>query len=168
MRQFAAIVLTCVGCVFLTDFAWAEFRIATVDINRVLNEAPEARQKKKQLDETSLEAKKKADAKRNELKNLETKLKEKKVSVESKEAESFRQQEKDYVRFVKDTEEDLKKQFLKLNKTVTEKALAQIEAYAKERQIDLVLDKSEKAKGPVLFGANAADITDAIIEKMND
>jgi|LakMenEpi03Aug12_release.lakeMendotaPanAssembly.Ray.scaffolds.fasta_scaffold226919_1 Skp family chaperone for outer membrane proteins len=148
--------------------AHSQTRIATVDVAKILNESPDAAAKKKDLDAISQEAKKKAEAKLKDLKALEAKLKEAKVSPDSKEAENFRTQAREYERFVKDTEEDIKKRFVKVNKEMTDKALAKIEAYAKSNKLDLVLDKSEKYRGPVLFGVEAADITDSVIETLGD
>ena len=145
----------------------AEIKIATVDVGRILNESPEAAAKKKELDAISQDAKKKADDKRKSLQALEAKLKSKQVTEDSKEAEGFRNEARDYARFVKDTEDDLKKRFLKLNKDITDKALSKIQDYAKENKIDLVLDKSEKYRGPVLYGLSSVDITDQILRQMN-
>jgi Skp family chaperone for outer membrane proteins len=41
--------------------------------------------------------------------------------------------------------------------------MGKIEAYAKSNNYDLVIDKSEKYRGPVLFGKSSADITDEIL-----
>lgn len=144
--------------------ARADVRIATVDITRILNESTDAASRKKELDVLSQDAKKRADEKRKALQSLEAKLKEKKVSEDSKEAENFREEAKEYARFIKDTEDDLKKRFVKLNKEMTEKAMTRVTAYAKENRIDIVLDKSEKYRGPVLFGNPGVDITDAILK----
>ena len=145
---------------------YADPRIATVNVGRILNESPDALSKKKELDSFSQDAKKKADAKRKELQALETKLKDAKVSEDSKEAENFRNQAREYERFVKDAEEDIKQRYIKVNKDITEKAILRIEEYAKTNKVDLVLDKSEKFHGPVLFGAQTADITDEILKSL--
>jgi len=150
------------------QLGFSEVKIATVDVARLLNDSPDAASKKKELDAISSEAKKKAETKMKDLKALETKLKDAKVSPDSKEAESFRNQARDYERFVKDTEEDIKKRFMKVNKEMTERALGKIAAYAKANSIDLVLDKSEKYRGPVLFGAETTDITDVFADQTGD
>ncbi len=143
--------------------ASAEFKVATVDVGRVLNESKGSKEMRKKLDDMSLKAKKEIEAKRNSLKATEDKLKAAKVAEDSREAEAFRDDARAFARFVKDTEEDMKREFLKVNKDLTERALAAIKRYAETNKIDLVLDKSEQARGPVLFGDKAADITPAII-----
>lgn len=169
ISSFATAVVTTLSmCAMTIQPCSADSRIATVDVARILNESPDAASKKKELDTISQEAKKKAEAKLKDLKALEAKLKDAKVSADSKEAENFRAQAREYERFVKDTEEDIKKRFVKVNKEMTDKALAKIESYAKSNKIDLVLDKSEKYRGPVLFGVEAADITESVIASIND
>jgi Skp family chaperone for outer membrane proteins len=59
---------------------------------------------------------------------------------------------------------DLEKKYMKFNKELTDKVLGKIESFAKSNDYDLVLDKSEKYRGPVLFGTTSADITEDIIK----
>lgn len=148
--------------------AIAEFNVATVDVNRVLNESKDAIGRRKELQEMSNKAKAKIDAKRKPLQEMETKLKDKKISESSKEAEQFRVEARSFARFVKDTEEDLKKEYLRANKALTDSVLGEIRDYAKKKEIQMVLDKSELARGPVLFGSPRADITDDIIKALNN
>lgn len=160
-------VLLLASCLTPLKPASADIKIATVDTARLLNESSEAVSKKKELDAISQDAKKKAEDKKKALQTLETKLKEKKVQEDSKEAESFRSEAKEYARFIKDTEEDLRKRYLKLNKEISDKVLGRVATYAKDKEIDLVLDKSEKFRGPVLYGKNSVDITDEILKGLD-
>lgn len=146
--------------------AYAEVKIATVDIGKILNESDEAQSKKKELTALSDDAKKKAEAKRKSLEAMEAKLKETKIAEDSKEAEAFRNEAKQYARFVKDTEEELKKRFVRLNREITDKVMKKITEYAKDNSIDLVLDKSDQSRGPVLFGDSSVDITSKIISEL--
>ncbi len=149
-------------------FLSAEYRIATVDVNKVLNESDEAQEVKSDIDKRSNAAKEKLEARRKQLKDKEDRLIAKKVQQDSKEAESFRAELREFSREVKDTEEELKKKFLKTNKSLADKSLKIISDYAKENKIDLVLDKSESSRGPVLFGTSTVDITDEIVARIND
>lgn len=150
----------------LASVASAEYRVATVDINRVINEAPESQGIRKALDSKALEAKKKVETKRNALKALEEKLKNAGVKEDSAEAEKFRTNAREYTRLVKDSEEELRREFAKSNKTLTLKALKAVESYAAQKKIDLVLDKSQDVRSLVLFGSAGSDITDEIIKQM--
>jgi Skp family chaperone for outer membrane proteins len=145
----------------------SNIRIATVDVNRVLNESKEAKIKKVEFDSKTSDAKQKVETKKNNLKQLEDKIKASGASEDSKEVLNLREQVRDYSRYVKDTEDTLREQFMKINKVLTEKALGIIKKYADSKNYDLVLDKSGKERGPVLFGSESADITDKVIEIMN-
>ena len=159
--RFAAFFLAlCVGA----TPALSEVRIATVDVGRIINEAPDAQKRKKELDAASEEAKKKLESKGKDLQALKTKLEEQKVSADSKEAETFRNQARDFERLRSDMKAELEKKYMKINKELTDKVMGQIEIYAKSNKFDLVIDKSEKYRGPVLFGSPSADITDEILK----
>ena len=146
---------------------FAEFKVATVDVNKILNESKEAKEAKSELDKASAEVRKKVEAPRAELQALEKKLKDAKVAENSKEAQDFRAKYESYAKLVKESDEELRKEFMKTNKDLTDKAIKVIEAYAKENHIDLVLDHSEKVRGAVLYGSGADDITDKIISEIN-
>lgn len=145
--------------------AQAEVRIATVDVSKILNDSPEAIAKKKELDTLSEETRKKLESRAKDLQALKSKLESQKVSADSKEAESFRNQARDFERMRGDAKADLEKKFMKVNKELTDKVLARIEAYAKANGYDLVFEKSERFRGPVLFGSEETDITDQILKQ---
>ena len=144
----------------------ADVRIATVDVARIINEAPDAKSKKKELDAASEDAKKKLEARGKDLQALKSKLESQKVAAESKEAEAFREKARDFERMRADMKADLEKKYMKVNKELSEKVMSKIESYAKANNYDLVIDKSEKYRGPVLFGKSSADITDDILGDM--
>ena len=112
-------------------------------------------------------AKKKVETKRVELKNMEEKLKKANIKSDDKEAENFRNQYREYTRLVKDTDEELRKETLKSYKTLSDRALKIIRDYAGNNNIQLVLDKSEAVRGPVLFGSPDFDITEQIVKQIN-
>lgn len=143
------------------------FRVATVDINKVLNESEKAQKRRKELDQESMKAKKKVEEKRAQLQKEEKRLKEKKAQEGSEEVEDFRAEAKELARFVKDTEEELRRKFMVSNGELTEEVLKVVQSYAKKNDLDLVLNKSESGRGPVLFGNATVDITDDIISEVN-
>lgn len=166
MKRILSVLFVC--ALLLPSFANADFRVATVDVNKVLNESKDAKGKKKDLDEVTLKAKTKIESQRKVLKDKEEKLKKDKVATDSKEADAFRQEAREFARMVKDTDEDLKKRYLKINKELTDAALGAVRKYAESKKIDLVLDKSNDSRGPVLFGDAGADITEDVIRSMNN
>ena len=147
--------------------ACAEFKVATVDVNKILNESKEAKEAKSELDKRSAEARKKVEVPRAELQALEKKLRDAKVAENSKEAQEFRAKYESFSKLVKESDDELRKEFMKTNRDLTDKAIKVIESYAKENGIDLVLDHSEKVRGAVLYGSGGDDITDKIIKEIN-
>ena len=153
---------------FAAAKAWSEdacVKIATVDINTVLNNLPESKTKKKEIDELTASAKSKIQAKVDLLQGLEKKVKDKSLPEDSEEVQKLRRETRDFERFQKDTQEELQRHFLKVNRELTEKTVKAIEAYAKAHQLDLVLDKA-KDRGPILFGSTAIDITEEVAEEL--
>jgi outer membrane protein len=148
--------------------AVAEFRVATVDMNRVLNESKDAQGVRKKLEEMQSAAAKKLESKRDALKQFEEKLKAKAVTDDSKEAEIFRAQAREFERLVKDTREDMQKEFMRSNKGLSDKTLSVVQKYASSNKIDLVLDKSQAVRGPVLYAGTVFDITDDIVKALNE
>ena len=62
----------------------------------------------------------------------------------------------------------MQKLFGKYQSDLAQKTLKVVNAYAKEKGISIVLDKSSGAsRGGVLFGADALDITDEISSRIN-
>lgn len=167
IRALAALTLPLLSLFAIpAGTAQADFRIATVDVARIINEVPDAVAKKEELDAASEKAKAKLEAKGKELQALQEKLEKAKVSPDSKEAENFRNQARDFERMRADAKAELEKKFMKMNKEISEKVMSKIATYAKSHDYDLVLDKSEKFRGPVLFGDKSADITDDIIKML--
>lgn len=148
----------------ISPLAHSEVKIGTVDVARIVNDSPEAVAKKKELDTFSEETKKKIDAKGKELQELKTKLEGSKVAADSKEAENFRNQVRDFERMRGDAKADLEKRYLKVNKELTDKVYAQIEKYAKANNYDIIIDKSDRYRGPVLFGSSSADVTEDLLK----
>jgi Skp family chaperone for outer membrane proteins len=63
-----------------------------------------------------------------------------------------------------DAKADLEKRYMKVNKELTEKVYGQIEKYAKANNYDLIIDKSDKYRGPILYGDSSADVTDEVLK----
>jgi len=157
-------ILSLVAILSSASIANADVKIATVDVARIVNENPDAVSKKKELDSFSEETKKKLEAKGKELQALKKKLEDAKVSPDSKEAENFRNQVRDFERMRGDAKADLEKRYMKVNKELTEKVYSQIEKYAKANNYDLIIDKSDKYRGPILYGDASTDVTDQVLK----
>ncbi len=169
LKTFAKAVLSTLALLLCTIplSAQADFRLATVDVNKVLNESSSAKSQRKKLDERATEARKKLEERGKSLRTRKESLDKAESSADQKEVERFRADARDFERDVKDTDEDLKKEFLKINRQLADKAVTVVASYAKRNKIDLVLDKGEGTRGPVLFGQPSFDITDEIVSEMN-
>ena len=135
--KISSLLIASLCCIPL--YSQAQTKIATVDVARLINEVPDAVNKKKELDVASEQAKTKIEAKGKELQALKIKLETAKVAADSKEADSFRSQARDFER---------------------------MRADAKANSYDLIIDKSDKYRGPILFGAPSSDITNEIIKTL--
>jgi Skp family chaperone for outer membrane proteins len=144
-----------------------DFKLATVDINKILNELSDSKQKKAELDKKSVGMRDKITKERNNLKLIEDKLKKSKPAQDSKEVEDFRNKVRAFERLVKDSEEEMRREFLKVNKVLTDRVVGSVQAYAKENDIKVVFDKSAPGRSPVLYGVAEADITDEILRDLN-
>lgn len=155
------------GLLLTSTTALADIRWATIDINKVLNEASEAKSKKKELDAAASAARSKLEEDRKTLSALEGQIREKKLAEDSKEVQKFKDQARDFSRKARDMEDELKEKFIRVNKEITEKALRLVNKFAKENNLDLVLDKGEMMRGPVIYGLPSRDITPDIIKALN-
>jgi Skp family chaperone for outer membrane proteins len=144
-----------------------EAKIATVDMGRILNESKQGQAKRRELDVLSASAKKKVEERKATIQALDKKMKTSKTDEDSKEMEAFRVQARDFSRFVKDTEDGLKKEYVKSNRELLDASMKTIASIADKKKVDLVLDRSEKVRGPVLFGSKQTDITNDVLAELN-
>ena len=144
----------------------AAIRIATVDINRVMNELNDAKQAKKELENLSAEARQKLEQQKKKLDALEKKIRDEKVGENSDEAAKYRKAAREFQTAAGDAKEQLNREFMKVNKTISDRVVKAVQGYAADHNLDLVLDKSARAGSPVLFGDPGADITDEVIKKL--
>ena len=167
LSSTAALVLSVVVPMTAPSVAQAEVKLATVDVARIINLSPVAQKKKKELSKASDSVRERLEKKAESLKKAQKKLEAKKVSATSKEAESFRKQAKEFERLRDDLKADLEKKYVRINKEVSDSVLKAIEKFAKSKGYDIVIDKSEKYQGPVLYGTKSVDITDKIIDEIS-
>jgi outer membrane protein len=145
----------------------ADIRIGTVDMTKVLQESPAAKSKVDAIDKKASNAKAKISRQKEELVALQKKLGED-ASGTSPDAEKFRKASRELQRYVRDTEEELKTELMEVRKTVTEQAFKRVKEVAKSKNLDIVLEKSEVARGPVLFAEGVTDITSTVVSSMKN
>lgn len=165
MRNYFVLLFTTL--LFSNSTAFAEFKVATVDINRVINEANEAKGKRVELEKATKTAKQFLQGKNDALEKKRDDLKNQKIEANSAEAKAFRDEAQEFSKLVQDKEKEIQDKYIKLNRELTQRAVSLIDDYAKENNFDLVLDRTAEGRGPVLYGASEFDLTDEIIKGMN-
>ena len=148
--------------------AHADFTVAFLDVAKLLNDSTDSKSQRATLDTKAKATREKLEKRRSELKTLEKSIREKGLGESSPEVDQLRSQARAFEGLVHDAEDDIRKEYLKVNRSLSEKALKLVNDYAKKNGIDLVLDKGEQGRGPVLFGQSSLDITEKILEEMND
>jgi Skp family chaperone for outer membrane proteins len=154
-----------VGSYLSVQPAYAEIKIGTVDMTKVLQESPKAKAKIMEIDQKAKMAKQNINKKKDEITKLQQTLGNE-LSTTSPEGEKFRKASKELQRYIRDTEEELKTELVEIRKNITDQAISNVNQIAKSKNLDLVLEKSEAIRGPVLFSAGVIDITDSVLSAM--
>ena len=144
--------------------ASAETKIATIDMRRILTEPKAAKAKREEIDNGMESAKRKIEEKQKALMDLQEKLAD---SKDPKSLDKFDKDRRELDRFVQDSREEFGRQIDKVTKDLAAKSMSIIQGYAKTNDIDIVIDKSEQFKSPVLYGESRIDITQAVLDQMD-
>ena len=116
-----------------------DYRIAIVDLNRIVNSTQEAKEKQKELEAQTKEAQEAVNQKAQKVKALEqeymkTNNKEKGIELEKA--------SRDLRLFAQDTKEIIQSKFKEINKRLIKDVMDEVQDYAEDNDIDLVLDKN--------------------------
>lgn len=163
-QTFLSFVLVSAATLALPGLGYGEFKVATIDMTRVLNDADAAKDKREEIDKLIATTNSKGEDKKKALIELQEKITE---SNNPKDVDKFDKDKKELDRFLQDSREEIGRKIQATSKTLSEKAISLIGAYAKAHSINIVIDKSKKFRGPVLF-SEETDITDEIIKEMNE
>lgn len=151
-----------------TSMAYAEYKVATLDVAKVLEASKEAQEAKKKLEATSKEAKATIESKRAAIKPLQDKLRSGTLDPKSEEAAKLRKASAELLELMKQEESKLQKEFSDMNKSISEKIAKSVASYSTEHKINLVLDKGESSRTGVIFAEKTFDITADIISDINN
>ena len=152
----------------LAEAQTIEGKLATVDLQKVLQDSKYGNQAKKQLEKKFAGDQKKLEQTRDEVMKAKADL-QKQAALLSKDAlekkaESVQKKERDAMRAMQDFRERLQLE----NKSLVEKALHEVEAIvqaiAKEKGYDFVLEKNQPG---FLYSSRQIDITDSVIKELN-
>lgn len=167
MKKVVLTVLISLVCFNSVAAIADEFRVASVDMNRMINESKQGKLKRDALQARSEAKRKELDSKKAALKEMENKLTEKKVKEDSKEADEFRNKARELARLVKDSETDLKNEYMRTTKDLVKNANKVIEQYAKKNNLSMVFDRSEGHPSAILYGASSMDITAEVLKELD-
>lgn len=148
---------------FIVNSVHAEYRVAIVDLNRVVNSTVEAKEKQRELEKLSNQAKADYELRAQKVKQLEQEYIR---SNDRNKAVELEKAARDLKLFVADSKEKLQKKFRDTNQKLIKNIVEIIRKYAKDNDIDLVLDKNSLVLGVVVYNENAIDITDELIRKV--
>lgn len=158
---------------FLSAVSLAEAqKIAVVDLTRILETLPDYRKAQDQLDKIASEWRQEIANEYDKIKSMYNKYQAEQVLL----SDEMRKAKEDEIvnkeKEVRDMQRDkfgpegsLFKKRQELVQPIQEKVYAAIQAYAKERAFDVVLDKD--AAAGLLFVSDALDRTEDVIKKLN-
>lgn len=162
MFKLKCIFLLVVFCLSVSN-VYAEYKVAIVDLNRVVNSTTEAKIKREELEKLSDAAKKDYEKRAEKVKKLEQeyiKTNDKNKGLELEKAS------RDLRLFADDSKSSLQKKFKDTNEILIKKVVDVIREYAEDNDIDLVLDKNSLVLGVVVYNENAIDVTEDLIRKV--
>ncbi len=162
MLKKIIIVILCV--IVHVHVAYAEYQVAVIDLNRVVNSMSEAKIKQQELEKLSKQAEQEYKKRVEKVKSLEKQY----ASTNKKELGLALEKEVRGLKlFVNDSKENIKRKFSETNNVLIKKVMEIVKDYAEDNDIDLVLDKNSLVLGVVVFSENAIDITDALTKLVN-
>lgn len=159
-------VLLPIVCLLSSGVLADEYVIKTVDMAKLMKASKVAKEKLPALEAKSQKHEQEFKAQRDSIKALEKKLLEKNVSSDSKEADELRAKARDFERKLKDSQEEMQKQYAQISREALKQAQDAVTKYAQNNKVSLVLEKGSKGASPVLYGEEGADITDQIISTL--
>lgn len=145
-----------------------DVKIAYIDSQRILYESAPGKEAYKQLSATKDQKEAEVIKRRNKLKSLSDSLQAKSatMSVQAKDdlTAQYEREMKDYDRFVKDAQEDLRNMEKKLLTPWSKELDEIIKNYGVKNGIDLILDKTNPV---IIYASDKIDITNPIMDALN-
>lgn len=165
MQKWATLaVAATLTLVSAAAFAQAQQKVAVVEMMKVANECKEGKKIQATLKDYHDKKQGEINAKEADLKALEDKSKDPKISDASKDdlRNQFTQKMYEYQAFAKAAQDEMESRSQKLQQEFQGKLAGVISKYAQSKGISMVVEKSV-----TLFSADSLDITADIIAEMN-
>jgi outer membrane protein len=145
-----------------------DVKIAYIDSQRILYESAPGKEAYKQLSAAKEQKEAEVIKKRNKLKGLSDSLQAKSATMSAQAKEDltaqYEREMKEYDRFVKDAQEDLRNMEKKLLVPWSKELDEIIKNYGQKNGIDLILDKTNPV---IIYASDKIDITNPIMEALN-
>jgi outer membrane protein len=165
MQKWATLaVAATLTLVSAAAFAQAQQKVAVVEMMKVANECKEGKKIQATLKDYHDKKQGEINAKEADLKALEDKSKDPKISDASKDdlRNQFTQKMYEYQAFAKAAQDEMESRSQKLQQEFQTKLAGVIAKYAQSKGISMVVEKSV-----TLFSADSLDITADVIAEMN-
>lgn len=144
----------------------AELKIAFVDGKKIFEEAPQAVTAREDLKEKFKSYQDKLDEMSKEIADLTKKFQSNPLFTEEEkenQIDKINKKKEALLEYKRKAETELTKSEAEFTKGIMEKVYDIVEKIAKNRKIDIVLDKAS-----VLYGDATLDITDTVMDKLNE
>ena len=149
--------------------AAADFKLALVDRQRALMSSEKGKEAEKTLSQLQEKKKKELEPRSNQCKKLHEDAESQKFVLSDdalqEKAIEFQRCQRDLERDFQAAKDELVVQQQKLLAPIAKKLEEIVNALGKEKQFDLILDRSTPG---VLFAPDALDVTDLVIKKLNE
>lgn len=146
----------------------AEIKIGYLDIRQAIATSDAGKAASSQLQTKFIKFQEQAAAKQKELNSLKDELEKQGMALNetSKAAKlkEYQQKQRDFERFVKDSEEELKKTEMELINKIQTDIIKQVREYGKKSGFMLIVEAQEAG---AIYADKSIDVTDAILKELN-
>ncbi len=164
MKQFVLGVLL----VFVASTAFAAGGVAFIDLQKALNLSDAGVKAKAEISQQVKKYEAKVAAEQEALKDMQKELEKQAVllsdEARSKKEREFQQRAKEFKRFTKDIQEELRQKDNDFTKRIISDILKVARKLGKEKGYAIVLEKSESS---IIYGDPSVDMTDDVIKAYN-
>jgi len=164
MRQFVAVTIVSLGLALVSNAAIANVNVGFVDVNRVMEQSPQARNVSERLQGEFEPAQAEMRDRQQRMQTIQSRL-ERDADVmsddERRELESeFRDLQRSLQRMQNDLAEDFNARRNEALSNLQRLIMTEVQEYARANDLDLVVGEG------VFYASSSVDITDAVLERL--
>jgi outer membrane protein len=169
MKRFiSALALTLMITFAAGTLSAQDTKVVYIDSQRILYESAAGKEAYKQLSTMKDQKEAEVQKRQNKLKSLSESIQAKSATMSAAAKDDleaqYERELKDYNRYVKEAQEDLRSMEMKLLKPWSKELDDIIKSYGEKNGIDLVLDKTNPV---IIYASNKIDITNQIMDLFN-